>query len=36
MDQINGKLDIVEDRINELEEKLKRTNQSNVLGKKEI
>lgn len=36
MDQINGKLDIVEDRINELEEKLKRTNQSNVLEKKEI
>lgn len=34
MNQINGKLDIVNDRISELKEKLKTTNQSSVLKKR--
>lgn len=34
MNQINGKLDIVNDRISELKEKLKTTNQSSVLRKR--
>lgn len=36
MNQINGKLDIVNDRISELKEKLKTTNQSSVLKKGDI
>lgn len=34
MNQVNGKLHIVKDRISELKEKLKTTNQSSVLKKR--
>lgn len=35
MNQINGKLEIVKDGISELKEKLKTTNQSSVLKKRQ-